>query len=113
MTRAIHTHAACTMSDANGGLVSIPSDREMQGPRRGSSAHAAATDPNAWELSWSEPHADKRDIGQLSNRKLIEPPASGYRIPAYVDKITGNPRVHDPKKQSPVSSMKPNSLKAN
>ena len=77
------------MSDVNGGLVSNPSDREMQGSRRGSSAHAAATDPNAWELSWVEPHADKRDIGQLSNRKLIEPSASGCLIPAYVDKITG------------------------
>ena len=70
--------------DADGGLVSNPSDREMQG----SSAHAAATDPNAWELSWVEPHAAKRDIGQLSNRKLIEPSASEYRIPAYLDKIT-------------------------
>ena len=89
MTRAIHTHAACTMVNANGGLVSNPSDREMQGSRRGSSAHAAATDPNAWELSWVEPHAAKRDIGQLSNRKLIEPSASECRIPAYVDKITG------------------------
>ena len=76
------------MSDVNGGLVSNPSDREMQGSRRGSSAHAATTDPNAWELSWVEPHADKRDVGQLSNRKLIEPSASECRIPAYVDKIT-------------------------
>ena len=76
------------MIDVNGGLVSNPSDREMQGSRRGSSAHAAATDPNAWELSWVEPHADKRDIGQLSNRKLIEPPASECRIPAHVDKFT-------------------------
>ena len=91
VNREIHTHAACTMSDANGGLVSNLSDREMQGSRRGSSAHAAATDPNAWELSWVEPHADKRDIGQLSNRKLIEPPASECRIPAHVDKFTDNP----------------------
>ena len=75
--------------DADGGLVSNPSDREMQGSSAGSSAHAAATDPNAWELSWVEPHAAKRDIGQLSNRKLIEPPASECRIPAYVDKFTG------------------------
>ena len=77
------------MSDVNGGLVSNPSDREMQGSMRGSSAHAAATDPNAWELSWVEPHAAKRDIGQLSNRKLIEPSASESRIPAYLAKTTG------------------------
>ena len=87
MNREIHTHAACTMSDANGGFVSNLSDREMQGSRRGSSAHAAATDSNAWKLSWGEPHADKRDIGQLSYRKWIEPPASECRIPAYVDKL--------------------------
>ena len=63
MNRETHTHAACTMSDANGGFVSNLSDREMQGSRRGSSAHAAATDSNARKLSWGEPHADKRDIG--------------------------------------------------
>ena len=87
MTRAIHTHAACTMIDADGGLVSNPSDREMLVSSAGSSAHAAATDHNAWELSWVEPHADKRDIGQLSNRKLIETSASECHIPAYLDKI--------------------------
>ena len=87
-TRAIHTHAASTMNihiDADGRLVSNPSDREMQR----SSAHAAAPDLDAWDFSWVEPHAAKRDIGQLSNRKLIEPSASECRIPTYLDNITG------------------------
>ena len=70
--------------DADGGLVSNPSDREIQG----TSAHAAAPDLDAWNFSWIEPHAAKRDIGQLSNRKLIEPWASECRIPAYLDKTT-------------------------
>ncbi len=70
--------------DADGGLVSNPSDREIQG----SSAHAAARDLDIWNFSCDEPHAAKRDIGQLSNRKLIEPSASECRIPAYLDKIT-------------------------
>ena len=71
--------------DADVGLVSNPSDREIQG----SSAHAAASDLDAWNFSWIEPHAAKRDIGQLSNRKLIEPSASECRIPAYLAKTTG------------------------
>ena len=70
--------------DADGGLFSNPSDREMQG----SSAHAAAPDLDAWNFSWIEPHAAKWDIGQLSNRKLIDPSASESRIPAYLGKIT-------------------------
>ena len=89
MNRETHTHAACTMSDANGGFVSNLSDREMQGSRRGSSAHAAATDSNAGKLSWGEPHADKRDIGQINNRMLIDPSPPESRIAADLGKLTG------------------------
>ena len=85
MTRAIHTHAACTMIDADGGLVSNPSDREMQG----SSAHAAAPDLDAWDLSWVERHVAKRDVGHINNRTLIDPSASESRISAYLGKTTG------------------------
>ena len=50
-----------THIDANGGLVSNPSDREIQG----SSAHAAAPNLDVGTSSWDEPHVAKRDIGQL------------------------------------------------
>ena len=73
--RAIHTHAASIMNthiDAIGGLVSNPSDRET----RGSRAHAAPLNLEVVTSSWAEPHIDKRDIGQLSNRKLIDPSES-------------------------------------
>ena len=78
--------------DADGGLVSNPSDREIQG----SSAHAAARDLDVWKFSWDEPHAAKRDIGQLSNRKLIEPSASECRISAYLEKITPHAFIKTP-----------------
>ena len=74
--------------DADGGLVSNPSDREIQGTSA-LAAHAAALDSNVSNLSWDEPHVAKRDIGHLSNRKLIEPSAPECRIPAYLAKITG------------------------
>ena len=74
--------------DAGGGLVSNPSDREIQGTSA-LAAHAAAPDLDAWNFSWIEPHAAKRDIGQLSNRKLIDPSASESRISAYLGKTTG------------------------
>ena len=86
--RAIHTHAASIMNthiDAIGGLVSNPSDRET----RGSRAHAAPLNLEVGTSSWAEPHVAKRDIGQLSNRKLIDPSAPECRISAYVGKITG------------------------
>ena len=85
--RAIHTHVASTMNthiDANDGLVSNPSDREIQG----SSAHAAATNLHVGISSWDEPHVAKRDIGQRSNMKLNEPSAPECRISAYLDKST-------------------------
>ena len=87
MNRAIHTHAASIMNthiDAIGGLVSNPSDRET----RGSRAHAAPLNLEVVTSSWAEPHIAKRDIGQLSNRKLIDPSAPECRISAYVGKIT-------------------------
>ena len=69
--------------DADGGLVSNPSDREIQ-RTSALAAHAAALDSNVSTLSWDEPHIAKRDIGHLSNRKLIDPSASESRISAYL-----------------------------
>ena len=68
--------------EAHGGLVSNPSDREMQG----SSAHTTAPDLDAWNLSWVEPLAGKRDIGDLNNRTLIDLTAAGIPIPAHLAK---------------------------
>ena len=73
--------------DAGGGLVSNPSDREIQGTSA-LAAHAAALVSNVSTLSWNEPRIAKRDIGHLSNRKLIDPSASESRIPAYLGKTT-------------------------
>ena len=70
--------------DAHGELVSNPSAREMQG----SSAHTAAPDLDAGNLSWGEPHAGKRDIGDLNNRTLIDLTAAGIPIPAHLAKST-------------------------
>ena len=66
--------------DAHGELVSNPSAREMQG----SSAHTAAPDLDAGNLSWGESHAGKRDIGDLNNRTLIDLTAAGIPIPAHL-----------------------------
>ena len=77
----MHTPAASTMDahiDASGGLVSNPSDREIQGSSA-LAAHAAALDLDVGNFSWDEPHVAKRDIGQLSDRKLISN-SSGMRI---------------------------------
>ena len=74
--------------DADGGLVSNPSDREIQGTSA-LATHAAALVSNVSTLSWNEPRIAKRDIGHLSNRKLIDPSTSESRIPAYVGKLTG------------------------
>ena len=73
--------------DADGGLVSNPSDREIQGTSA-LAAHAAALDLDVSNLSWVEPHVGKRDIGHLSNRKLTDPSASESRIPAHLSKST-------------------------
>ena len=73
--------------DAGGGLVSNPSDREIQGTSA-LAAHAATLVSNVSTLSWNEPRIAKRDIGHLSNRKLIDPSASESRIPAYLGKTT-------------------------
>ena len=66
--------------EAHVGLVSNPSDREMQG----SSAHTAAPDLDAWNLSLVEPLAGKRDIGHLNNRKLIDLSDAGIPILAHL-----------------------------
>ena len=73
--RAIHTHAASIMNthiDAIGGLVSNPSDRETRGSRA-LAEHAVPLNLEVGISSWAEPHIAKRDIGQLSNRMLIDP----------------------------------------
>ena len=76
-----------THIDAIGGLVSNPSDREIRGSSA-LAAHAAPLDLEVGTSSWNEPHVAKRDIGQLSNRKLIDPSVPECRISAYVGKIT-------------------------
>ena len=86
-SRARETHVGRIMNinrDAHGGLVSNPSAREMQG----SSAHTAAPDLDAGNLSWGEPHAGKRDIGDLNNRTLIDLTAAGIPIPAHLAILT-------------------------
>ena len=71
--------------EAHGGLVSNPSDREIQGTSAlAAHAAAAALDLDVSNLSWVEPHVGKRDIGHLSNRKLTDPSASESRIPAHL-----------------------------
>ena len=74
--------------DADGGLVSNPSDREIQGTSA-LAAHAAALVSDVSTLSWNEPRIAKRDIGHLSNMKLNDPSTSELSIPAYIGKSTG------------------------
>ena len=73
--------------DAGGGIVSNPSDREIQGTSA-LAAHAAALVSNVSTLSWCERRIVKRDIEHLSNRKLIDPSESESRISAYLGKTT-------------------------
>ena len=89
VSRARETHDGRIMNlhrDAHVGLVSNPSDREMQG----SSAHTAAPDLDAWNSSWVEPLAGKRDIGHLNNRKLIDLSDAGIPILAHLAISTNN-----------------------
>ena len=79
--------------DADGGLVSNPSDREIQGTSA-LATHAAALVSNVSTLSWNEPHVAKRDIGHLSNMKLNDPSTSELSIPAYIGKSTSNVMAH-------------------
>ena len=74
--------------DADGGLVSNPSDREIQGTSD-FATRAAALVSDVSTLSWNEPRIAKRDIGHLSNMKLIDPSTSELSIPAYIGKTTG------------------------
>ena len=76
-----------THIDAIGGLVSNPSDRETRGSRA-LAARAAPLNLEVGTSSWAETHIAKRNIGQLSNRKLIDPSAPECRISVYVRKIT-------------------------
>jgi len=81
--------------DADGGLVSNPSDREIQGTSD-FATRAAALVSDVSTLSWNEPRIAKRDIGHLSNMKLNDPSTSEVSIPAYIGKSTfflafGNP----------------------
>ena len=57
---------------------------------QGSSAHTAAPDLDAGNLSWGESHAGKRDIGDLNNRTLIDLTAAGIPIPAHLAKSTNS-----------------------
>ena len=90
--------------DATGGLVSNPSDREIQGSSA-LAAHAAPLDLHVGNFSWDEPHVAKRDIGQLSNRKLIDPSAPECRISAYVGKITALGIDHFQDKSLPLGIL--------
>jgi len=87
--------------DADGGLVSNPSDREIQGTSD-FATRAAALVSDVSTLSWNEPRIAKRDIGHLSNMKLIDPSTSESRIPAYLGKTTATQElvntVHHAKK---------------
>ena len=74
--------------DADGGLVSNPSDREIQGTSD-FATRAAALVSDVSTLSWNEPRIAKRDIGHLSNMKLNDPSTSELSIPAYIGKSTG------------------------
>ena len=70
---AIHTHAASIMNihiDAIGGLVSNPSERETRGSR-GRTAKPLHLEVGTSSLG--DRHIAKRDKGQLSNRKLMDP----------------------------------------
>ena len=74
--------------EAHGGLVSNPSDREIQ-ETSALAAHAGVgLVLNVSNLSWVESHAGKRDIGHLNNRKLIDLSAAGIPIPAHLAKST-------------------------
>ena len=85
-SRARETHVGRIMNinrDAHGGLVSNPSDREIQGISALTAQAGAAPVLNVSNLSWDEPHAGKRDIGDLNNRTLIDLTAAGIPIPAH------------------------------
>ena len=75
--------------DAHVGLVSNPSDREIQRISALAAHAGAARVLNVSNLSWGESHAGKRDIGDLNNRTLIDLTAAGIPIPAHLAKSTG------------------------
>ena len=75
-----------TNRDGSHGLVSSPSDREIQGTSAFGNATALVS--NVRTSSWYKSHVAKRDVGHLNNRKLIDPSASESRISAYLGKTT-------------------------
>ena len=85
-SRARETHVGRIMNinrDAHDGLVSNPSDREIQETSALTAQAGAALVLNVSNLSWDESHAGKRDIGDLNNRTLIDLTAAGIPIPAH------------------------------
>ena len=76
-----------TNRDGSHGLVSSPSDREIQGTSAFGNATALVS--NVRTSSWYKSHVAKRHVGQINNRALIDPPTSESRIAAYLGKLTG------------------------
>ena len=72
-----------TNKDGSLGLVSNPSETEIQGI----SAHENSTAlvSNVRTLSWYERHVNKRHVGQINNGMLIDP---RRRIAADLGKLT-------------------------
>ena len=76
-----------TNRDGSRGLVSSPSDREIQGTSAFGNATALVS--NVRTSSWYKSHVAKRHVGQINNRTLIDPPTTESRIVAYLGKLTG------------------------
>ena len=70
--------------DAHVGLVSNPSDREIQRISALAAHAGAARVLNVSNLSWGESHAEKRELGDLNNRALIDLTAAGIPILAQL-----------------------------
>ena len=75
-----------THIDGSSGLVSNPSDREIQGTSALATATAPVSDVSA--PSWCKHHSAKRDVEHINNGTLIDPSASESRISAYLGKLT-------------------------
>ena len=93
---AIHTHAASIMNihiDAIGGLVSNPSERETRGSR---GRTAPPLNLEVGTFSSGESHIAKRDIGQLSNRKLMDPSYLGKTTKTHTHSLPQVSSSNDP-----------------
>ena len=75
-----------TNRDGSHGLVSSPSDREIQGTNAFGNSTALVSDVRTSSLYKS--HVAKRHVGQINNRTSIDPPTSESRIAAYLGKLT-------------------------